>query len=225
VITPQRTHAFMISEGQRSKTDRSDARLLACFGQQKQPAASPVDAKTARTLKDLVGCRDDLTKTLVMEKNRLAVASAHVRDIHETTIAFLTEQIARIDQRIVELIAADAELTTRAAVLRSVPGIGPVLGAVLLARLPELGTASAARLASLAGVAPHARDSGTRRPPDRGWPPGRLPGALPDGPDGGALQSPDPGALSPAPAAPRPQARRDRLCPADAGDPQCDAAG
>lgn len=163
VINPHRTHAFVLSEGQRRKTDRIDARLLARFGQQKPPPPSPVDTKNARTLRDLVECRDDLTKTLVMDKHRLGVASEPVRDIHAPTIAFLTEQIAHLDQRIEGVIAADADLAARRAVLRSVPGIGPVLSAVLLTRLAELGQRDPKTLASLAGVAPHPRDSGTRR--------------------------------------------------------------
>lgn len=163
VINPHRTHAFLVSEGVRSKTDHGDARMLARFGQQKAPAPTPVVAENARMLADLVGCRDDLTKSLVMEKNRLGVASAAVQDIHHTMIAFLTEQLADIDGRITALIAADAELAARNALLRSVPGIGPVLSAVLLARLAELGQRDPKTLASLAGVAPHPRDSGTRR--------------------------------------------------------------
>lgn len=163
VINPQRTHAFLVSEGVRSKTDRSDARMLARFGQQKGPAPTPVLSENARTLKDLVGCRDDLTKSLVMEKNRLGIASGQVRDVHETLIAVLGQQLARIDERIADVIAADVELTARTTVLRSVPGIGPVLSAVLLARLPELGIASPKALAALAGVAPYTRDSGITR--------------------------------------------------------------
>jgi transposase len=159
VINPRRTQAFLVSAGMRSKTDRSDARRLARFGQQKQPPPSPIDTQTARTRKDLVGCRDDFTKTLVMEKNRRTVASASGRALHETTIAFLTQQLARVDQPIAALLAADVELCVRAEVLRSVPGIGPVL----LVRLPELGAAAPKALAALAGVAPYARDSGITR--------------------------------------------------------------
>jgi transposase len=50
------------------------------------------------------------------------------------------------------------------------PGVGPVLGATLLAELPEPGTLDRRRIASLVGVAPLARDSGTRqrRRPIRG---------------------------------------------------------
>ena len=76
VINPARTHAFIRSEGQQTKTDRTDARLLARFAQQKQPSPSLVPCENARHLTDLVSCRDDLTGMLVMEKNRLTVATA-----------------------------------------------------------------------------------------------------------------------------------------------------
>jgi transposase len=49
------------------------------------------------------------------------------------------------------------------ALLRSVPGIGPVCTRTLLLDLPELGTLSRQRLAALVGVAPFHRDSGTMR--------------------------------------------------------------
>jgi len=41
--------------------------------------------------------------------------------------------------------------------------VGPVTATTLLAEMPELGTLDAKSAASLAGVAPMARDSGTRR--------------------------------------------------------------
>ncbi len=162
VINPQRTHAFIVSAGKRGKTDRGDALLLARFGQQKQPTPTPVETETARQLTDLVACRDDLVTTLVREKNRLTVAGDGVRDIHQTTIAFLTTQIAAVEDRIATLIAADAELRERDRQLQSVPGLGPVLSPVLLARLAQLGTTDAKSLAALAGVAPHPQDSGTK---------------------------------------------------------------
>ncbi len=46
--------------------------------------------------------------------------------------------------------------------LRSVPGVGPILSFTLLADLPELGTLSHQQLAALVGVAPLNRDSGPR---------------------------------------------------------------
>lgn len=51
----------------------------------------------------------------------------------------------------------------KAVLLQSVPGIGPATTSVLLAELPELGTVSNKRIATLVGVAPLNRDSGTLR--------------------------------------------------------------
>jgi transposase len=47
--------------------------------------------------------------------------------------------------------------------LRSVPGLGPTLSAMLLAELPELGSLDRRRLVALVGVAPFNRDSGKLR--------------------------------------------------------------
>jgi transposase len=61
------------------------------------------------------------------------------------------------------LIAVDPELAARNRIVQSMPGIGPVLGHALLAGLAELGQVDAKGLASLAGVAPHTQQSGTRK--------------------------------------------------------------
>ena len=60
-------------------------------------------------------------------------------------------------------IKESAALRENDALLRSVPGVGPVLSRTLLAELPELGTLSRKRLAALVGVAPLNRDSGAFR--------------------------------------------------------------
>lgn len=163
VVNPEQTHAFIRSEGQRTKTDRTDALLLARFGQQKQPAPSPVLSQTARELKDLVACRDDVTKLVTMEKNRLHVATDRTRAHHQALLDALIAEREVIETEIAQLIAATPELVTRNRILRSLPGIGPVLAAVLLAGLPELGQPDAKALASLAGVAPHTQQSGTSK--------------------------------------------------------------
>jgi len=163
VMNPEQTHAFIRSEGQRTKTDRTDARLLARFGQQKQPFPSPVLTQNARDLKELVACRDDFTKLLTMEKNRLHVATDRTRTHHQAVVDYLTAERQAVDREIAALIAADAALTERHRIVRSAPGIGVVLGPVVLAGLAELGQDGAKNLASLAGVAPHTRQSGAMR--------------------------------------------------------------
>lgn len=162
VMNPEQTHAFIRSEGQRTKTDRIDARLLARFAQQKQPPPSPVLTQDAQDLKELVACRDDFTKLLTMQLNRLQVATERTRAHHQAVADHLTAERRAVDHEIAQVIAADPVLVTRNAILQSVPGIGPVLSAVLLAGLPELGQPDAKALAALAGVAPHTQQSGTR---------------------------------------------------------------
>ena len=69
-----------------------------------------------------------------------------------------------------QTVAAQRPLAATAALLQSMPGVGPVLVATLLAALPELGALDRRQIASLVGVAPVAKDSGTRqsRRPIRG---------------------------------------------------------
>ena len=163
VVNPARTHAFIRSEGQQTKTDRTDARLLARFAQQKQPAPSPIRTASLARLQELVACRDDLTTLLVMEKNRLSVATAHTRAYHDVVLATLTAQRRAVEQEIAATVAADPALAARDRQVQSMPGLGPVLGPLLLATLPELGHGDPKGLAALAGVAPHTQQSGTQR--------------------------------------------------------------
>lgn len=166
VANPEQTHAFIRSEGQHTRTDRTDATLLARFAQQKQPEPSPVPSPEARQLTELVACRDDFTHLLVMEKNRLHVAIAVTADHHRLVIAHLVAERKLVEQEIAALIAADPALAERTRILQSMPGLGPVLRAVLVAGLAELGSGDPKGLASLAGVAPHLQQSGSR--PERG---------------------------------------------------------
>jgi transposase len=84
-------------------------------------------------------------------------------------IALLDQRIAAMDRQIAALIAASQALSEQARLLSAVPGIGPTVLATLLGELPELGTLCRRRIASLAGLAPHARESGTWRGTRRIW--------------------------------------------------------
>src|SRR5262245_25346657 len=75
-------------------------------------------------------------------------------------IARLAADIEQLDQRMIEIIAADAELAHRYRLLTSMPGVGSVLACTLIALLPELGRLNRARIAALVGVAPYDFDSG-----------------------------------------------------------------
>ena len=60
-------------------------------------------------------------------------------------------------------IEDDSGFARRADTLTSIPGIGPVVAATLLARLSELGACDDKHIAMLVGLAPLADDSGRRQ--------------------------------------------------------------
>ena len=82
---------------------------------------------------------------------------------------WLEKEIERTDRELDEAIASSTTFKHNEALLRSVPGVGPVLARTLLAELPELGELESKRLCALVGVAPFNRDSGDRRGKREVW--------------------------------------------------------
>ena len=101
---------------------------------------------------------------LIDEKNRRAAAATHsVRDEIQQHIDWLKDRIAELDQQLKKLVQGSARWQAKAQILQSTPGIGPVVSALLLAQLPELGTLNRQQISKLVGVAPLNRDSGQQR--------------------------------------------------------------
>ncbi len=78
-------------------------------------------------------------------------------------IKWLEKELSRTDGDLDKAIKESPALAENEALLRSVPGVGPVLARTLLAQVPELGTLTHKRVAALVGVAPLNCDSGTFR--------------------------------------------------------------
>lgn len=164
VLNPQRIHAYRRSTGKRAKNDTADAVLLARFGAQQQPVPARIATPTEQHLRALVARREDLVGIRTAEKTRLASErSAVVAVSLQAHIAWLTTQIIALEHDIDTLIGADPVLAPRRELLLSVPGIGPVISAVLLAYLPELGELTRRQIAAIAGLAPYDADSGQHR--------------------------------------------------------------
>lgn len=169
-IPVHRGHGAKISSFARSfgpaKTDRIDARVLAIYGRErgaKLPLWRPVDVESLN-LVALVRRRSDLVELRKIEKTRAkGPRAAAIAGSVARAIAFLDEEIAELDTAIQASIGTCARLRARRDVLVAMPGIGPTIAATLLALIPELGTLDRRAAASLAGVAPHPRDSGTIR--------------------------------------------------------------
>ena len=78
-------------------------------------------------------------------------------------IAWLEKEIARLDQEYQAVLQSNVTLAQRASLYRTVPGIGPLTSAILVAYLPEMGHWDSKALTSLVGLAPWSRDSGQKR--------------------------------------------------------------
>jgi len=167
VLSPARVRALAQAMGRHAKTDPIDAAMIARFVQLNpdQPVYRPDPAR--ERLDELASLR----RQLVAERNRLAsrldiAGDPMVRRMLGRMQLNVAANIARLDAEIASHIR-QSHLKARYDILIGVPGVGPVLAAALLCDLPELGKADPKQLASLVGVAPHARQSGKSTRPGR----------------------------------------------------------
>ena len=158
--------AFILSCGTRAKTDPIDARYIAEYGLARSEnlplwqAENPVNAR----VKLLVCRRADLVAMKVQEENRLkAPRNKPIAKEIAGHVCEIKRRIANLDKQIEAIIKDNQHMKERQAILQGVPGIGKVIAPVLLALMPELGHIDRRKVASLAGCAPHPRDSGTYR--------------------------------------------------------------
>jgi transposase len=98
---------------------------------------------------------------LTAEKNRLRLAARPIQKRVQAHITWLERELATTNTDLSATIRRSPVWREKEEVLRSVPGVGPVLITTLFANLPELGTLTRKEVAALAGVAPFPRDSGT----------------------------------------------------------------
>jgi transposase len=162
-VNPRQARDFARAMGVIGKTDRVDARLLSEFGVRLRPARTLPLAPARRALQAQATRRRQLVEMRKQEATRLQqTADAEARADIRSLVAVLDRRIAKLETRMTEIIAQDLELTEADRRLQTVPGIGPVVAATLIAELPELGQLDRRRIAALAGLAPIARDSGKR---------------------------------------------------------------
>ena len=161
LVNPLRARRFAEALGQLAKTDRLDAAMLALLAERlaPHPATPPDPAREA--LAELAGARTAaIAERTALDNRRQAAITPFLRRALAARRAGLDRHIARLDDHIAQAIAADPVTARRAAILRSIPGIGPVAATALLAQLAEIGQLTAKQAAALAGLAPIARDSG-----------------------------------------------------------------
>ena len=161
-VNPSWVRNFAKGRGVRAKTDRQDAELLALFAERERPEARPpADAET-QALQALVMRREQLLEMMVAEKHRLARASGTMRKELRHHIAYLEGRLKEIEEEIDKTVRRSDAWRRKSEIVRSVPGLGKTFCAMVLAKMPELGTLNRKQIGALVGVAPVPDDSGSR---------------------------------------------------------------
>jgi transposase len=164
VVNPRQARDFAKACGLLAKTDRIDAGVLALFAERVRPLPRTPRTAPDEALAALVLRRRQLVTIRDGERSR--ARRVHAPELIQSLDAHLTwlmAEIARLDAVIAARLDACPPQRQRADLLVSAPGIGRLTAASLLALLPELGRIDGKAAASLAGLAPFARDSGILR--------------------------------------------------------------
>ena len=169
VVNPRQVRNFARATGKLAKTDALDAQVLAHFAEAMRPASRPLPDSDTRELAALVARRRQLVEMITAEKNRFRTAARRIRPKVEEHIRWLEENLAELDRDLGDFIRSSPIWRDKDELLRSAPGVGPVLSMTLLSGLPELGTLNRGEIAALVGVASFNRDSGTMRGKRKVW--------------------------------------------------------
>jgi len=161
VANPRQVRDFARATGQLAKTDRIDADMLALFGERVRPEPRALPDEAALAFDALLTRRRQILGMIVAERNRLEHALPAVRRGITQHIHWLERQLQDVDRELDTSIKASPVWRAKDDLLRSAPGVGPILSRTLIGELPELGTLPRKQIAALVGVAPLARDSGT----------------------------------------------------------------
>lgn len=162
IVNPARIKGFALSELLRTKTDKSDASLIARFCLAMKPGLWVPEAKEIRLLHDLVKRYDSLLEMHQQELNRLDGSSAELHSDLKAHIAWLDKAIAETKKRIATHIDNHPDLKHKKELLESIPGIGAATISVVLSEFADISKfANAKKLAAFIGLAPKMRRSGT----------------------------------------------------------------
>jgi transposase len=137
--------------------------MLALLAASISPSPSAPASDCIEALRELVTARHSaVAEQTALENQLLAANTAFLRTQLRRRIDRLAKDIARLDAEIAKRIKADPGLVRRYEILLSIPGLGPVTAATLVADMTELGTCNAKQIAMLTGLAPLADNSGSR---------------------------------------------------------------
>jgi transposase len=164
IVDPKRVRSFAQSAGRLAKNDAIDAEMIAWFAETFTEARGQVYDAAREQLHQMVHARQAL-KDMQSKLTNLGehAGPAVVQQIQARISETIAVELVKIEAEITALIQATPHFAELAEIIESVPGIGRITSAALIAAMPELGQANNKIVAALLGVAPYDDDSGRRR--------------------------------------------------------------
>ncbi|MEM8838378.1 MAG: transposase [Pseudomonadota bacterium] len=168
-LHPSDVRAFARLKGKRAKTDRLDALAIA----EVLPVAARHRAPTTRSrmqsnIRQLATVRRQFGAMVAQLKSlKQMMCGGEMDPVLSDVIDDLAARIQALTRSMKAMIEKDRQSALLSKRIMSVPGAGPVLAAELIGAMPEIGTLSSRQVASLAGLAPHPRQSGKSSRPGR----------------------------------------------------------
>jgi transposase len=161
VANPAHIKKFAGAIGRKAKTDKLDAQLIAHYGEAIKPPLSKLKPENIQLMSNLLSRRRQLMTMQTMEKNRLQIMPKEITNIIKPILTAIKNQIEKVDNKLNMLIEKCSEYKAKNTIIQSMPGIGPVVAFNLLSDMPELGYLTNKEAASLIGVAPFNKESGS----------------------------------------------------------------
>ena len=168
VLNPAHARDFAKGLGIVHKTDKKDSLVLARYGVLVKPMLWQPEPKAIRELKALIGRLNALETDLGREENRLEKSafnqsSSIIIDSLRRMITLLQAEKMRLEKTIDDHIDRHPDLKKDLQLLRSIPGVGPVVSRVMLSVIRSRQFTTASECAAFLGVIPKLRESGLFR--------------------------------------------------------------
>lgn len=162
IINPAQIRHYAQALGKRAKTDAIDAKVIARFAADIRPEARPLPDELTQLLADLVARRRQIIEMMRAERQReQRISVKRLKKSIARLITALEKELTELDKDIDDSVRGSPVWCEKEDLLASVPGVGVQTARTLIAELPELGTLGRKKIASLVGLAPYTRQSGT----------------------------------------------------------------
>jgi transposase len=164
IVDPKRVRSFARSAGRLAKNDPIDAEMIAWFAETFTDAPGQAYDAEREKLVQIVTARQALLELQTSLQNRGEHSTPEVvQKMQARLLKKIAVEVAKLEAAIAAMVEATPHFAELAEIIESVPGLGEITSAGLIAAMPELGQVSNNIAAALLGVAPYDDDSGRRQ--------------------------------------------------------------